>query len=132
MKNAVPTVFPLILMRVAGLPCHRLYPDNYSFVTAKWEEILDLIASLPQQKQNVQRAFDALLHTTTEPAYRTTVFNARKAFYQKNKLPSPDFFDAAPSQELTNLRSELEIWERKSAWPALLTDWYQHSFEVEL
>ena len=69
-------------------------------------------ALLSSAAQRVQQQFDQVLKDLPESALRTAVYNARKAFYQKGKLPpiatSEDWSKQGSSEHFAELLNSLE------------------------
>lgn len=112
----------MILIRAGGLP----FSSWQSLLSAEW-------SALPSETdsrlaaENVQHAFDALLTSLPDSAFRTEVYNARKAFFQKQKMPGD------------RLLADLEARQQEPLFAALLdhlnhwkniADWPQH-FDIE-
>lgn len=78
MASNTAMIFPLMLIRCAGLPLH-------------WLD--DLSAAWPQENKEgsataVREAFDAALFALEASPLRTTLYNARRDFFQKGKMPA--------------------------------------------
>ncbi len=81
-------VLPLMLIRSAGLPFARvatLAPDWQTLETA----VQVGRTHLADCASELQTAFDAALSACTDPALRTAVYNARRDFFQRRRLPVP-------------------------------------------
>lgn len=78
------TIFPLMLIRTAGLPLHWL--DE---LTIDWpaEEMPEAIVA-----QSIRQAFDAALMALDESPVRTAVYNARRDFFSKKQNAEHRFF----------------------------------------
>ena len=102
-------VFTLMLIRTAGLPSVCLnelagaWPDEKNAGTAPAETVC--------------RRFDALLAALDVSDFRTAVYNARKAFFQKRKTPPESFLRLlaghAHIPEAAGLMRCLELWDRE-------------------
>lgn len=118
------SIFPVILVRVAGLPPLSLagpWPDEKAQKAAA---------------EHLQQAFDAALPTLPDSPFRTALYNARKRFFQHQKVPSPTFEQLLLSHqttgEIAHLLDSLQIWEktqlenqlaRTAVETALLQNW---------
>ncbi len=83
------TVFPLMLIRAAGLPLVAL-----EHLAAPWQ-VADTYIQLGQTRLKysgllLQTQFDKALEILPESPERTAVYNARKVFFQRQKLPAGD------------------------------------------
>jgi lantibiotic biosynthesis protein len=76
------------LFRVAGLPFEHL-----AGLAADWEGLetafFEAQKNTAQCRATLQRAFDEALAALPEGPLRTEVYNARRLFFQKQKLPNP-------------------------------------------
>ncbi|MBK9335116.1 MAG: lantibiotic dehydratase [Lewinellaceae bacterium] len=90
-----------MLVRSAGLPFARIEALATTWETA--EKALQVgRADLADRAAALQTAFDAALSACTDPALRTAVYNARRDFFQRRRLPAP-----ALETRLTAAASEL-------------------------
>ncbi|MCE7922974.1 MAG: hypothetical protein DYG98_07940 [Haliscomenobacteraceae bacterium CHB4] len=96
MASNTAMIFPLMLIRCAGLPLHWLEE-----LAAAWPE-----ENMPQAAVTaaVREAFDAALSALEASPLRTAVYNARRDFFQKGKVPAARFM-----QQLLNAREQPEI-----------------------
>jgi len=105
MASNTTMIFPLMLIRCAGLPSQWL--DD---LAAEWN---DENLSEPASTEAVQAAFDAALLLLPESPLRSAVYNARKDFFQKKKMPGAAFFrqvnTARALPEITQLLERLAV-----------------------
>ncbi len=85
------TLFPLMLIRRAGLPLDRLAALSADWKTLQTEFQVGQIR-LEAAAQALRAAFDTALSALPASPLRTAVYNARKRFYQQGKLPAKDHF----------------------------------------
>lgn len=83
-------VFPMMLIRSAGLPLAALESTAANWQTAE-EGILVGRKHLTVAMLALQKTFDDCLAALPESAQRTAVYNARKHFFQQEKLPGNAF-----------------------------------------
>ncbi|MCC7505263.1 MAG: lantibiotic dehydratase [Saprospiraceae bacterium] len=78
-------MLPLTLIRTAGLPIRAVAPfaDDFSGVLSGLDTATQLLQAAGAE---LQQAFDEALGQLPEGDLRTTVYNARRLFYQKQKL----------------------------------------------
>ncbi|MCB9354510.1 MAG: lantibiotic dehydratase [Lewinellaceae bacterium] len=76
------SICPLMLIRVAGLPLTWL--DQLS---DRWP---DEIGHADSRKSALMNAFDDALEALPVSPLRLEIYNARKAFFQRGKVPGPD------------------------------------------
>lgn len=77
------TFLPMTLIRSGGLPLQAWNPLACGI--PDW----DVLRKAEQQaSEQLLQAFDEALSKATENSLRTLIYNARKAFYQRGKLPS--------------------------------------------
>lgn len=111
MSNGDIPIFPLMLIRTAGLPLRWL--DD---LAVAWPEETSRKTD-PADK--VRKAFDAALSALDASPLRTAVYNARKDFFQRRKLPSAAFdqlLHSAPEQpEIAQLIDFLDIYMSTNA-----------------
>lgn len=102
------TIFPLMLIRTAGLPLHWL--DELS---AGWPQENERGTDIAEA---VQHAFDKALQALPESPLRTLVYNARRDFFQKRKMPADAFFQQLHKKkeepEITQLIDSLNLWDK--------------------
>lgn len=127
------TVFPLMLIRAAGLPLvalkHLSAPwqaaDNYVHLGQKTLKYSGLL---------LQTQFDKALEMLPESPERTAVYNARKLFFQRHKLPAGDLaarltaFQQAP--EINALLSSVQDY--RNAEQSLEEGREEYRFHYEL
>jgi len=119
--------FPFILVRTAGLPPLSLagfWPDEEP------QKALERTAV-----EQLQQAFDAALPTLPDSPLRTAVYNARKRFFQQQKVPGSAFeqllFDWKNQPEIIQLLDSLHFWRKihqenqlaRSVETTLLLNW---------
>jgi hypothetical protein len=83
---ALAKVFPYMLARQAGLPFLALTPLSHSWAAAE-QALQSTERAIETQCQKLQNAFDAALTALPSSPLRTAVYNARKAFHQRQRLP---------------------------------------------
>ena len=104
------SLFPLMLIRSAGLPLSSL-----EALSADWKTLEKALlvgdARCKHTALALQTAFDAALAALEESRLRTAVYNARKDFYRRSKLPAADLFAGAAGEivlpELADLQSKI-------------------------
>ena len=82
-ERSTPTFLPLTLVRASGLPLHTWKALENSAIR------LDVNNPEIIRIQSVQLAFDDALQQTPPSDFRTSLYNARKRFFQQEKLPPP-------------------------------------------
>jgi hypothetical protein len=105
MQQGPQKIFPLMLIRVAGLPSQQL--NALSGFPMK--------TPADAQAAQVQQAFDKTLAALpAETGLRTAVYNARREFFQKRKMPPAAFYQVARNApevpEMQVLLKKLEKW----------------------
>ena len=80
------TIFPLILIRTGGLPLGAWRPLACGI--PDWSALQNAEHGSEEQ---LLKSFDDALFSLPDSPTRTAVYNARKDFYQRKKLPSPTF-----------------------------------------
>ena len=85
-----------MLIRTAGLPLAHLKGLSVSWQTAE-EAILVGQKCRSDEAIVLQKSWDAALRALDDPALRTAIYNARKAFFQHQKLPA-----AATLRQISN------------------------------
>ncbi len=109
MVNEHVRVFPMMLIRTAGLPSSCLNELSGSWPEEKISET--------EQSLIVRRCFDDLLAVLDQSGFRTAVYNARKDFFNRQKIP-PDAFlgllDGHP-----NIRAADELLRQIGLWKEL-------------
>lgn len=98
-------LFPLTLLRTAGLPIAALdrLAGDFSAGTARLDETEALERAAARL---LQQALDTALATLPESPGRTRLYNARRVFFQKQKL------DAAALPESPALRAAAQAWQQ--------------------
>ncbi len=100
----------LILIRVAGLPAHWVEDLDSDGLAQLAETALQIAAAT----QFVQTAFDLALAALPDSPLRTLVYNARRSFFQKQKLPTPACYTALAAQngipEISQLLDNLDLY----------------------
>jgi len=86
MPNKPLTFLPMTLIRSGGLPLHAWEP--LACGVPDWD-VLEKSEQLAAEQ--LLRAFDEALSIISAPPLRTVVYNARKAFFQRRKLPTAGF-----------------------------------------
>jgi hypothetical protein len=89
----VCAIFPMMLIRSAGLPLAALESLAVHWQTAE-EAIWVGQKRWSYAALALQQAFDAALHALPDSPLRTAVYNARKDFFQRQKLPVATFATA--------------------------------------
>lgn len=121
-----PVVFPLMLIRSAGLPFEKLEALSGDFRAVR-ALLADAEKDCAESASRVQAAFDSALVSLPDSPQRTRLYNARKVFFQREKLPavaleqewakSPDLGDVASA--LAAFRKKREsLQAAQSAWLA--------------
>lgn len=118
----------MILMRVAGLPCTALYPpassNNAQFLP-------EPVNPAPFQAK-IQDLFDQVLNTLPEGELRTKWYNARKAFYQKQRLPQLELIQTLPPALYRHFLEALYDYEQTLSWRERLEDLYTAALANEI
>ncbi|HRI58884.1 MAG TPA: hypothetical protein PK228_04155, partial [Saprospiraceae bacterium] len=108
MTQDAMTILPLMLIRAAGLPSHWL--DDLATFRASENESATTAAAA------VRHAFDIALSALQASPLRTAVYNARREFFQKRKLPSASFIQRLEQNrgrpEIVQLIESLDDWSR--------------------
>ncbi|MBK8969673.1 MAG: lantibiotic dehydratase [Lewinellaceae bacterium] len=98
-----PEVFSLMLIRSAGLPF-----DSLDCLAADWKTAEQALkvgqAKRTEAAKVLQAAFDSALQTLNGSPLRTQVYNCRKAFFQKEKLPGDQMLKQWAAAEQPALR----------------------------
>jgi hypothetical protein len=101
-------IFPLMLIRTGGLPLQWLEE-----LACEWPE-----GNVPETElaAAVQRAFDAALSALDDSPLRTAVYNARRDFFQKRKMPGEAFErfleENQEKPNIVQLLENLNFWKR--------------------
>ena len=102
------TIFPLMLIRASGLPSHWL-DELAMFRLSENESAATAVAA-------VRHAFDTAFSALQASPLRTAVFNARREFFQKRKLPSAGFMQLLEQNryqpEIAQLIESLNSWRK--------------------
>ena len=97
-----------MLIRAGGLPLHWL--DDLANVRPPTAEPESDLA------ENTQTAFDAALQAVQPSPLRTTIYNARRDFFQKRKLPGAglqqQWHEHRASPAIAGLLENLEHWKK--------------------
>ena len=104
-------IFSMILIRAAGLPLH-----TWELLESGIPDWAALEATEQKAAEDLLSAMDAALWSLEDMVLRTTVYNARKSFFQRRKLPSPGriaILQADP--ELHNLLECCALFEKTQA-----------------
>jgi hypothetical protein len=122
----VRAVFPLMLVRTAGLPLAPMASLAFSAQTGETALMVGA-GQLDASRQALQLRWDALLEHLPEPSpLRTAVYKARRDFFQGQKLPAPERL--ADWQEQASLfdpllaaigeyqRAEQALQQARAAW----------------
>jgi hypothetical protein len=104
--NRYSSIFPLVLIRSGGLPL----PLWEAFENkALWYE------NAPERREKVaselQTAFDEALQDLPASTLRTTVYNARKRFFQDQKLSAAAVAIIRNTPQLGVLQENIQAWE---------------------
>ncbi len=106
-------IFPMILIRAGGLP---FQPNEFE---EGLEPELEQAAALETAAQ-VQAAFDALLAEQPESPFRSALYNARKAFFLKRKMPAEKLLKELDGRKGAPLAAallrHLRAWEQAAQW----------------
>lgn len=78
-------IFSMILIRAAGLPMH-----TWALLESGMPDWTALEAAEQKAAEDLLSAMDTALGSLEDMVLRTTLYNARKSFFQRRKLPSPD------------------------------------------
>ncbi len=99
-------VFPLTLVRTAGLPL-----EVTDRLAADFSEACNALREAQKAQQNcteaLQNAFDQALNDLPGSPERTAVYNARRVFFQKQKLPAGSWPGRSPQ-----LQQAVQAWEQ--------------------
>lgn len=123
-------IFPMILVRAGGLPF------------SAWNSIVSSLPldnsakeALDKAALKVQAAFNRALAGLPQSDFRTAVYNARKAFFQKQKMPSDKVLAVLSSSIgqalIQDLLDKLLIWKTLSSWQEEWEQAYQQCLESE-
>jgi Lantibiotic dehydratase, N terminus len=119
----------MILIRAGGLP---FQPNEFE---DGMKPELENAAAL-EAAMRVQAAFDDLLADQPESPFRSSLYNARKAFFQKQKMPAEgllrelDVKKEAPL--VATLMRHLRAWEHAARWEAQFDQAYERRLTTEL
>ncbi len=103
--------FPFVLVRQAGLP-FAAFADFGADWAAIEEALARAHAAVVSTTSALQRAFDGALSNLPASAQRTAVYNARKAFHQRRRLPPPAWREEWRSNPaLAPLLAAVEVFE---------------------
>ena len=120
------TIFPLMLIRTAGLPL--CWVDS---LAADWtDEIADDIDWTMQTRQ----AFDAALMALAASPLRTAVYNARRDFFNRGKLPNAHFeqilTESRNLPEIAQLIENLHLLEKNREARKVFSERHEHSLQA--
>lgn len=109
---ALAMVFPHLLARQAGLPFPTLAPLSHDWATTE-QTIEAAEKAVETQRQTLQHAFDAALAALPQSPLRTAVYNARKAFHQRQRLPGEATLSAWQSHpEMASIATAAETFRQ--------------------
>lgn len=100
------SVFPLMLVRTAGLPFGSLEALAASWQTAE-EEVAVGSRQYLETAANLQVVLDRALDALGESPFRTRVYNLRKRFFQTKKLPAEPALSAWAGKEQERWAAEI-------------------------
>ena len=106
--NAPKELLPLTLIRSGGLPFAFVEKCATNFNIDE-ERLQEAERRLNAAIQNVQSAFDDLLHALSNSPERTLVYQARQSFFQKKRLPKEGVLP--PNENLEKAFEALKIGE---------------------
>ncbi|MBC7778419.1 MAG: lantibiotic dehydratase [Phycisphaerae bacterium] len=102
------TIFPMTLIRNGGLPLGMWAP-----LTCGMPDWVALQNAEQDSARQLLKAFEDALVSLPDSPLRTSVYNARKDFYQRRKLPSPNFeVSIQAEKDLVKLLDCLQIWHK--------------------
>ncbi len=102
------TMLPMTLFRSGGLPLGAWWPLATGI--PDWAALQD---SEDAAASKLLQAFDETLFSLAEPTLRTAIYNARKDFFQRRKLPSANLETTLHSTaNMTELLENLELWKK--------------------
>ena len=126
-KDDGMAIFPMILIRAGGLP---FQPNEFKDGLHS-----ELEHAAEEAADKVQAAFDALIARQPESTFRTALYNARKVFYQKQKMPNETLLgelDSRRHEPLTvELLANLKAWSIAAHWTQHYELAYQRRLEGE-
>lgn len=100
-------IFPMTLIRTGGLPLDVWEP----FATGMPDWSL-LVSAEQKAASALCNAFDEVFQQLPDSPFRTTVYNARKAFFQRRKTPSLAFEQAINDDPAFQaVRNGLDLWK---------------------
>lgn len=104
-------IFPLMLIRTGGLPLQWLED-----LACEWPEES---ASDAELAAKVQKAFDKAFSALGDSPLRTAVYNARRDFFQKRKMPNEVFErllnENQEEPNVAQLLENLNFWKKNQA-----------------
>ncbi len=120
------TIFPLMLIRTAGLPLR--WVDS---LAADWtEEIADETDWAMQTRQ----AFDAALMALAASPLRTAIYNARRDFFNRGKLPNANFKELLAERrdlpEIAQLIESLHLLEKNREAQKAFSERHEHALRA--
>jgi hypothetical protein len=126
MTSNVVTTFPLMLIRTGGLPLRWL-----GELAGEWPEEKEPEIELAAR---VQLAFDATLSALGDSPLRTAVYNARRTFFQKRKMPAAIFFqllnEKREQPEIAQLVENLNFWKKNQNSKAEFSRCYEEASQA--
>lgn len=127
---AMVEIFPMILIRAGGLP----FATWQSLVSSSsWDTEAESVAIAAAQM--VQDSFDQVLTTLPDSDFRTDIYNARKAFFQKQKMPSGPLMVSLEARRsaprLEGLLENLLHWNEAMQWTQRFEIEYLERLESE-
>jgi len=101
----------MTLIRSGGLPLGTWTP-----LASGMPDWAALLKAEQHAVEQLLQVFDAALYTLPDSSLRTAVYNARKDFFQRRKLPSANFEASIQANEgLTQLLEGLRLWYNTQA-----------------
>ena len=99
MSNAEPRVFPLSIVRVSAAPKSALLPELPDY-RAQLIARQKADKALSKAREKLQIALDRTLRETPTGEVRARIYNARKDFFNRSKMPPPDLIAATGQRDL--------------------------------
>ncbi|MFN0175535.1 MAG: lantibiotic dehydratase [Saprospiraceae bacterium] len=108
MTNDAVTILPMTLIRSGGLPL-----DAWTPLACGIPDWAALHMAEQHAAEQLLLALDTALYALPESSLRTAVYNARKDFFQRRKLPSINLEETIQANgDLTQLLDSLRFWYR--------------------
>ncbi|HNG90211.1 MAG TPA: lantibiotic dehydratase, partial [Saprospiraceae bacterium] len=131
-----PDIFPLILIRAAGLPSDTLRLDDER-LSAAWETCGRSETERQNRHSALQHALSEVLAHLPEGPERSAVYNLRKRLHQQpHHLPAPDWMSAWQAPEAQAVREKIRdlqaAHERLRAACAAWEGEYEHTWQAGL